>query len=153
MRITFAGEFNKNDVINIETENLTDIQLIICYQYIISDIKIIVISNNKNVAYYYIDAITKMERIAWKKRKRSNNIMETGMIRLKTINYDEPPVRIFIGEQRHQSRKKLRNKQRRWEKRLRKAIDVDAWSNKIWWSGASWCPYTRRLWSRVCGSW
>ena len=64
MRITFAGEFNKNDVINIETENLTDIQLIICYQYIISDIKIIVISNNKNVAYYYIDAITKMERIA-----------------------------------------------------------------------------------------
>ena len=47
-------------------------------------------------------------------------------MRLKTINYDEPPVRIFIGEQRHQSRKKLRNKQRRWEKRLRKAIDVDA---------------------------
>ena len=26
-RITFAGQFNKNDVINIETRNLADVQL------------------------------------------------------------------------------------------------------------------------------
>ena len=29
VRITFAGKFNKNDVINIETRNLTDVQLTI----------------------------------------------------------------------------------------------------------------------------
>ena len=29
VRITFAGQFNKNDVINIEIRNLTDVQLTI----------------------------------------------------------------------------------------------------------------------------
>ena len=36
VRITFAGQFNKNDVINIGKKNLTDVQLTIfghyCYQ-------------------------------------------------------------------------------------------------------------------------
>ena len=46
------------------------------------------------------------------KRKRSNNIMRTSMIKLKIINLNEPPVQTFIEEQRNQSQKKMRNKLR-----------------------------------------
>ena len=78
-----------------------------------NDIKINVVSNNKvnvinDIKMLPINIEMSLQR--WKelagKKKKSNNIMRTGVMKLKIINLNEPPVQTFIEEERNQSQRK-----------------------------------------------
>ena len=81
MRKTFAGQFNKNDVINLEIRNLTDVQLTFFWTLMLSatiklmlsmTLKLMLLVTIKLMTlkcYQLIFVIAKMKRIGREKEK------------------------------------------------------------------------------------